>query len=441
MGTIILLVAFVAETAFAAYRIITRSNQEKVRSAIRIGAFVAFILFTLVSVIQWSFRWYLLAGLLFVWAALGAWTLAGKKAGKKAFSAGRTVVHAITMLLLVLIAVTPALILPQYSLPRATGKHPVATASLTYTDESRIETFADTGEHRKVNVEFWYPEDAGGPYPLIVFSHGAFGVKTSNTSTFMDLASNGYVVCSIDHPYHSLLTVDADGHRTMVARSFLQEVLDVNKGKYDEATEFQIEQKWMSLRTADIHFVLDTILAQVQEAAPGPVYRLIDPEKIGLMGHSLGGAATAQVARERDDIGAEIDLDADLLGEYTGYVNGKYVMNDEAYPVPILIIWADDMVRLIDAIPDAELVVAAKHVAATAPQAYEVHLAGTNHMSLTDVPLISPFLVSVINASVPKGGGRAVDSYATIEEMNGIVLQFFNAFLKGEGSFSAAGMD
>ena len=58
MGTIILIIAFVIEAAFATYCIITKSNQQKVRSFVRIGAFAAFVLFTLVSVIQWGFRWY-----------------------------------------------------------------------------------------------------------------------------------------------------------------------------------------------------------------------------------------------------------------------------------------------------------------------------------------------------------------------------------------------
>jgi hypothetical protein len=60
-------------------------------------------------------------------------------------------------------------------------------------------------------------------------------------------------------------------------------------------------------------------------------------------------------------------------------------------------------------------------------------------MSMTDLPLISPFLVSMINASVPKGGGQEVDPYATIEKMNDLVLKFFNAYLKGEGNFTTAG--
>ena len=405
MGTIILIVALVIEAAFATYCIITKSNQKKVRSFARIGAFAAFVTLTLVSVIQWSFRWYGLAALLLVWAALGAWTLIRNKEEKKEYKTSHIVFKAIAMLLLVVIAVTPTLLLPQYKLPKMTGTYEVATVNYTYTDKSRIETFTHTGENRKVNVEFWYPKDSGGTYPLVVFDHGSFGVKASNTSTFMDLASNGYVVCSIDHPYHSLYTIGSAGHLITVDQSFLQEVIDVNTGKYDEATIFKLEQKWMQVRTSDMNFVLDTILAQAKEAGSDAVYQLINTEKIGLMGHSLGGAASAQVARERNEIDAVINLDADLLGEYLDYVDGKYVMNDKVYPVPILTIFADDMVRLIAAIPDSNTVVAVKHVSATAPKAYEVHIAGTDHQSLTDLPLVSPFLVSMITNSVKKAGG------------------------------------
>ena len=438
MATIILNIAFITVVAFANYCLVTRSNQEKVRSYIRIGAFAAFVLLTVASVIRWSFRWYGLVALLLIWAALGVWTLVAKKAETTEFTSKRIVRRAIRALLLVCIAIAPALIFPQVKLPRVTGNHEVATVKYTYTDENRLETFTDTGEPREVNVEFWYPKDNGGPYPLIVFSHGAFGIKTSNTSTFMELASNGYVVCSIDHPYHSLVTVDAEGHRTMVDQAFMQEVMNVNGGKYDETTSFKLQQKWMDLRTADINFVLDTILAQVKDTNSGAVYRLIDPGKIGLMGHSLGGEASAQVARERNDIDAVVNLDADLHGEYLDIVNGQYVMNQTPYPVPILNVLTDTLKRLIDDVPNAETVVAVEHVTATAPQAYEVHLAGTNHMSVTDLPLTSPFFVSLINASVPKGGGQAVNSLATIERMNDLLLKFFDATLKGDGNFTVA---
>jgi dienelactone hydrolase len=439
MGSIVLLIALVLEAAFALYCIVTRSYQWKVRSLARLGALAAFLVLTLASVIRWSFRWYGLAALLLLWAALGAWTLLRKREAKRPYRGGRVVSKALAMLLLVAIAVTPALILPQYRPPRVTGKHPVATSSATYTDASRVETFSSTGENRKVNVTFWYPRDDGGPYPLVVFSHGAFGIGGSNYSTFMELASNGYVVCAIDHPYHSLYTIGSDRRLVRVAPSFLQEVTWANNGKYDEATVFQLERKWLALRTADIGFVLDTILAQAGAGGADAVYQRIDAKKIGLMGHSLGGAAAAEVARERSDIGAVVNLDADLLGEYVDFAAGKTVLNDKPYPVPLLTILADDLVRLMAAIPDAQATVAVEHVSASAPRAFEVHLTGTDHMSLTDLPLVSPLLVSLANATVPRGGGQEVDPHGTIEKMNGIVLAFFNAYLKGEGTFTTRG--
>ena len=440
MGTIIFSVAFIVEIIFAVYCFVTKATHERVRSYIRIGALAAFVLFTLVSVIQWSFRWFGLALLLLVWAILGVWNLISKKP-EKGYRTSSVVSRAILGILLVCLAIVPALVFPQTKLPPQTGTHPVATVKYTYTDKSRIETFTNTGENREVNVEFWIPADDGGPYPLIVFSHGAFGIKISNSSTFMDLASNGYVVCSIDHPYHSFFTVDDAGRRTIVDRSFLQEVVDLNGGKYDERTGFRLHKEWMSLRIADINFVLDTILEQIQDGSPDAVYRMIDPDKIGLMGHSLGGESSAQVARERNDISAVVNLDSNLEGEYLDFVDGKYMMNDTVFPVPILSILTSIMVQMVDAIPDATTVVAVKHVTTTAPNAFEVDLPGTDHMSVTDLPLISPLLVSLINASVPKGGGHEMTPYATIENMNALVLDFFNTYLKGEGNFTTDGIN
>jgi hypothetical protein len=82
---------------------------------------------------------------------------------------------------------------------------------------------------------------------------------------------------------------------------------------------------------------------------------------------------------------------------------------------------ADDLARLIAAIPDAKDVVAVEHVTATAPNAYQVHLAGTDHMSVTDLPLFSPALVSLINTSAPQAGGQEVDLY--LSKRTGLELE------------------
>ena len=440
MGTIVLNMAVIVEIIFALYCIITKLNHEKFRSFIRIGALAAFVFFVLVPVIKWSFRWYGLALLLLIWAVLGVWALVGRKPVKE--YKPRTIVRrAIRGILLILIALVPVLIFPQYQPPKVTGVHPVAAVTYTWTDPGRVETFTSKGGPTKINVEFWYPGDGGGPYPLVVFSHGMLGIKISNTSTFLELASNGYVVCSMDHPYNSLFTLDDSGHIAIINNAYLREYQDVNAGKYDEVTSMRLEQKWMRIRIADINFVLNTILAGVIKSGSGAVYRIIDPGKIGLMGHSLGGESSTQVARERNDIAAVVNLDADLAGEYVDYISGKWTLNETPYPVPLLNIFSDTLERLMDAIPDSDKVIAVKHIIATVPQAYAIHLMGTDHMSFTDLPLVSPALVRTINSSAPKAGGQEVNPLSTIEKMNDLVLKFFNTYLKGEGSFSAAGTD
>lgn len=201
MGLIVLFIALIIEVAFAIYCITSKSNQKKTKSLIHIGAFASFVLFTLISVIEWSFRWKLLAALLLTLAIISSISLIRNREDKKEYRAKNVVIKSISMVLLNIIAVTPAIIFPQYDMPDTTGVYEVDSAIYTYTDDSRIETFTNTGENRKLTVEYWYPVDAKGTYPLVVFSHGAFGFKMSNESTYKELASHGYVVCSIDHTY------------------------------------------------------------------------------------------------------------------------------------------------------------------------------------------------------------------------------------------------
>lgn len=440
MGIAIIIIAAVLEAALAIYSIKTKSVQKRVRSWTRIGEFTAFAALALTVVIQWSFRWKLLGLVLFVWALLGCISIIRNREVAKGYKPVPIVFKAIALWLVVVMAVIPALVFPQYQQPKATGTYKVNTAVYTYTDKNRIETFNNKGENRRVTVEFWYPKDAQGKYPLVVFSHGAFGVRSSNTSTFNDLASNGYIVCSINHPYHSMYNKDTEGTVTTVDRSFLQEVLDANNGVYDDETVFKLERKWLKLRTEDMNFVLDTIKEKAKDSEAEQVYQHIDISKIGLIGHSLGGAASVQLGRNRDDISAVIDLDGSMLGEVLSYANGKPVINNKVYPIPILTVYTDAMKQAMASVTDPSIVLPEKLILDTAPHAYEVYFKGTNHFSVTDLPLVSPILVKMINGSIKNsGGGQGADKYYVIEKMNSVVLEFFDSYLKGSGNFQSAG--
>lgn len=94
---------------------------------------------------------------------------------------------------LLFIAMMPAFVFTGYEGFDTTGKYQVKQAHAILVDESRTESFEADGIKREVPVYIYYPDTEDGEFPLVVFSHGAFGYYQSNTSTYMELASNGYV--------------------------------------------------------------------------------------------------------------------------------------------------------------------------------------------------------------------------------------------------------
>ena len=158
MGVSLFLVAIIVEAALAAFCITTKSNQQKARSIIRIVALVFFLLLTFIQVIDWSLRYYALAALLFVLAAMGALDLLRSEEKKNVHKPMRVVLRAIGMTMLIFLLTLPAIIFPQYTPLEPSGEYRVATAAFAYTDTSRVETYTNTGEHRKLNVQFWHPE-------------------------------------------------------------------------------------------------------------------------------------------------------------------------------------------------------------------------------------------------------------------------------------------
>lgn len=433
MGMFLITMMLVFQIVFTVYCIKTQDNQNKVRSWFWLSTFIIFIGLILTSIIDWSFQWYLLGTLLFIFAIISLFRLATGKFGRKPFEKPRVVCRGIVTIFAFALVTIPAIIFPQYEDPEMTGEYKVNNFIYTFTDLNRIETFTNTGENRKLTVEFWYPEETDEKYPLIVFSHGAFGVKSSNTSTFMELASNGYVVCSIDHPYHAAGTMDSDGNLTIGSSKFMQEVIDANRGIYSEKEQFRLYDNWMSLRTDDINFVIDTILNNIENSSV-EVYRLIDGNKIGLMGHSLGGAASSQLGREREDISAVINMDGSMLGEYSIDIEGRIVINNEPYPIPMLNFYSDYVMNKI--IADPKYVYPNKYISSISLNAFEVCIRGSNHMSYTDLPLFSPFLANQLSGVSGASSKANVDKYYCIETMNKLVLEFFNCYLKDEGSFT-----
>lgn len=434
MGTIIFLSAIAVEIVFAAFSIATRSNHQKLRRIIRIAAFAAFVVLTIIGVIDWTFSYYALALLLFLMAAVGAVDLIRKKEEKRGYKVIHVFLKAIGMTLLIFVVTLPAIIFPKHKVIAVTGKYQVSTISYTYTDISRVETYTNTGEKRKLNVQFWYPQNADGTYPLIVFSHGGFGIKSSNESLYNELASHGYVVCSIDHTYQCFFTTDEDGHTIFMDKGYLKECNEEDP-KSDIQQSYEYYQKWMKIRTGDINFVIDYILAKAKDNNADNIYKLVDTTKIGVMGHSMGGSAALGIGRMRDDVNAVIALESPFLYDIKGIKDGKFIFTDEKYPVPVLNVYSDASWSHLAQWPQyGENYDLLSNIN---PRAFNVYIKGAGHLTLTDFALTSPFLEQIFN--IMMGAKSTIDSEYCLKTINKISLEFFDCYLKGQGKFTSDG--
>ena len=345
--------------------------------------------------------------------------------------------------ILIAVSMIPAFIFADYSGRPVSGPYAVAQSRAILIDGSRIETNENDGSFREVPVYFFYPEcidelDASS-LPLVMFSHGAFGYYESNASTYLELASNGYIVVSIEHPYHSLFTHDTNGKTIIVDPEFFNSAMD--SSTKSEAEVYDITSGWMEIREADMNFALDTIIASAEEGTIGSEWFFddtsaediskilagMDTEKIGLMGHSLGGATAVTVGR-RNDVSAVIDYDGTMLGEEIGFENGNIIVNPETYDTPILCFESES--HHADRVEAERIgyIYSNNVIMDNAAEGYSVYFEGTAHMNFTDLPLFSPALAKSLGM-----GDR--DPAECIDKINSITLEFFDRYLKGIGDF------
>ncbi|MGJ4850776.1 alpha/beta hydrolase family protein [Bacillota bacterium Meth-B3] len=423
LGIITLFVALGAQVAFLVFRMTTGNWQSKAAHFARITAFITFSLLTVTGIYWWGFRWMGLFLLLAVLAVFSVLHFAGRSKKEKRYRGLRVVFSCIGGCLLASFCILPGILFPQFKEVVPTGSLGVDTQSVTLVDKSRVDPFSHSGENRRLTVQFWYPSVAGntGAFPLVVFSHGAFGFRGSNLSTFKNLASNGYVVCSIDHSHHSFYARHMDGSGTPVNWDFLNDAVNITNGAYDGSAAYGKTHEWLALRAADMNFVLDEILNDRLGKIPQDVSSKIDADKIGLFGHSLGGATAAQLGRERPGVGAVAVLDGTMFGEEVSFENGNAVLNENPYPVPLLNLYSESH---YDDAHEQGLSYDNLSASAHAAQAYDVVIHGSGHLNFTDLPLFSPALAHML-------GTGQVDSRYCIETMNQIVLEFFNHTLKG----------
>ena len=330
----------------------------------------------------------------------------------------------VVALLLMASSVVASAILPMFQIPAATGPYHVGTVILHLVDDSRHEGYLDNpAARREINIQLWYPTDAStgnrasyrrpaettllsryqsaiatdaienapmatphGANPIVLFNPAWNGLRTQDTFETTDLASHGFVVVAIDHTYNSIRTAFPDG-RIVTAQS--RDVDDFNRESADVL--FARGTAELQTQAADDSFVLDTLQHWNLDPA-SPYHGRLDLSRVGVMGHSFGGAVAIQTAIADARVRAAINMDGWIFGEFvhTGLRKPLLQMiDDEPFPTVDDFSSSDPTVRGYACFNAIFLTSLQSSFHQNGGEL--LRFPGAKHMDFSDRPLFSPF--------------------------------------------------
>lgn len=369
-------------------------------------------------------------------------------------------------LLLGIVSILAATLLPVPKPYAITGSYQVGTTTAHLTDFSRQEIYGDDPTApREIMVQVWYPAEptrdsvrspwmadiksaapaiasyiglpsfaldhlvyvkanafidappVDGNFPVLIFSHGWAGFKEQNIFQVEELASHGFVVFGINHPYGAILTVFPDGREVPLSPDALPS--GVSLEEYDIASNKLVRQ-W----AGDIGFLLDELETLEPDAALGLVADQIDVGKVGVFGHSTGGGATAEFCAH--DTRCKAALGMDLWAEP---VSNSTL--DAGIAAPLMLMHSSnwDLDR-----PERNYDRIGQLVDASSSDVYEFTIQGTQHYDFTSIPLLSPLTTQL-------GLKGPIEGDLGLEIINAYSVAFFDAVLRTGGAVDVASLN
>ena len=157
---------------------------------------------------------------------------------------------------------------------------------------------------------------ANRPYPVVLYSPGFGSWRNASTALVEQLVSNGFIVVTIDHPFDAAAVEFPNG--SIVEGRALSVLSGSNVLTY-EAWQTMVDP-FLRVRVADVGFVLDALERldaghdpdANRRPLPSGLAGALDLDRVGMFGHSLGGATTAQIMRVDRRIRAGLSLDGPI---------------------------------------------------------------------------------------------------------------------------------
>jgi alpha-beta hydrolase superfamily lysophospholipase len=251
----------------------------------------------------------------------------------------------------------------------------------------------------------------------VIFSAGAGMSSFFYTTIIEDLASHGYIVAAVEHPFESNAVVFPNGR-----------VMKYDEGQVKDVLKFTRAR--IEVRAADVSFVINELARMNRNV--GMFRGRIDLARVGVLGHSRGGLAAATACQRDARIKACLNMDGGTLG-------GPFYPPANNANMKSAFMW---FVRFKPEPSDAQL----QDWKMTRQQweqnkdrsesrvngyfgkidsnSYRVTLYGASHQTFSDLPLVS----SEVDLQT------AASRFRLIRTVRAYVLAFFKRTLRGDNS-------
>ena len=351
----------------------------------------------------------------------------------------------------------------EITLPAPTGPFAVGRAIYDWTDDATVDTLAPVpGAKRELLAWIWFPARRGASvadedylpkasrlalegqsfplnrlmtrdlskvhghslrsaelspqqqsYPVTILRAGGSLEVWNYTTLAEDLASHGYIVAGLDSPYRTFTVAFPDG-RVMIRTP-------ENNPELFSGEELERRgNKLVAAGAGDMGFALDQ-LARLNASDPtGKFTGRLDMARVGVFGHSFGGAQAAQFCSQDSRCKAGIDIDGSLHGSviqsgfqqpfmFLGSSQGDFSSDAEVRQI------VADLHSVYDRLP------ADKHLC--------VSIRGANHFTFTDDGAL--FKSRILRWAFHLLGKLDIDGRRQLAVTAYCVRSFFEAHLKG----------
>ncbi|MDQ0175101.1 alpha/beta hydrolase family protein [Bacillus chungangensis] len=351
-------------------------------------------------------------------------------------------------------------LLPVFSMPAPTGKYAVGTISQHLKDETREEILTTKqGDKRELMINVWYPVNPEAAkqktkehypselgeaislvfdipkqlfshvtmipthvvtglelskdetsYPVLLFSPGVRSTRFQSMTAIEELVSHGYIVVGIDHPITSAKVSFPDG-KTLFYKPGPEFTTS--------AEVYENNIKGISIRTADASFVLDTLTEWNKKNSDSIFEGKLDLNRVGIFGHSYGGATTAETLAQDKRFKAGVSLEggfwgsvahAELQQPFMYMMSGKTAESFDPSATIKDKVFYEEFSADLESVMDK-----------SKNDTYYLTVDHFFHQSFTDLALISPSIFA-----------KNIDPVHNIDITRSYVRAFFDQYLKGE---------